>query len=287
MKRIIVFSMFFLAVLLWMGLTIRTSSSTTLDPLKLIRQMHDSTEKIKNMRFHLYAKEKIRDEYLEADSDIKLQLNPKKIYFKNPKKGIEILFREGEHNNQALVYPNMFPYASIYLDPVGSLIRKNQHYTIHELGYKFISRTIKSILKKDPENMVKYIHYSGKQARAGESCHVVTYENENFSYHDYVVGQNENVSLLAGRNFLSDYMIREKNNLNGFYGYIKAGKIIRLPNSYCKKAVLFLNDKNLLPVAIDVYDENGLWESYVYSSVQINGQLEDSEFTRNYPGYRF
>ena len=242
-KRVFIFYSAFVFGFLCLGFTLVKEKLFSPDPLKLIRQMNDSTEKIKQMRFHLYAKEKIGKEYLEADSDIKLQLQPRKVYFKNPKKGIEILFREGEHNNQALVYPNMFPYTSIYLDPVGNLIRKNQHYTIHELGYRFIARTIKSILKKDPENTVKFMHYEGKQTRAGILCYVISYDNEKFSYQDYIVGKQENVSLLAGRNFLSDYMIREKNNLNGFYGYIKPGKVIRLPNSYCKKAVLYIDEK--------------------------------------------
>ena len=285
-KRIILFSLMIVVLLHW-SWQIRNSITSSTDPIRIINQMHDSIAKIHSMRFHLYAKEKIGDTYLEAESDIKLSLNPKKIYFKNPQKKIEILFKEGQHENSALVYPNMFPYTSLYLDPTGSLMRKNQHYTIHELGYHFISRTIKSIVKKDPDNTIKNMHYSGKQNKAGINCLVITYQNEKFAYYDHVAGAQENVSLLAGKNLLSDYMIRNKNNLHSFYGYLKPGKIIRLPNAYCKKAVLYLNEKNFLPVAIDVYDENGLWESYIYSQVKINEPISETEFDRKNPAYRF
>lgn len=258
-----------------------------LTALELIKGMADSVEKIRTMRFHLKSLERINDKFLSAESDIKLEVNPRRLYFRNPAKKLEILYRQGEHNNQALVKPHVFPYTALYLDPAGSLMRKNQHYTINELGFGFIAKTIKSIIVKDPENSAKNMSYLGVMNRAGQRCHMIMYENKQFGYFDYTVGKNESVSTIALKKFLSDYMIRNKNDLSSYYGDIKEGKVIRLPNNYCYKATLFISEKTLLPVAINIYDEKDLWESYEYSNVIVNNPIDQAEFTRSYKEYGF
>ena len=82
-------------------------------------------------------------------------------------------------------------------------------------------------------------------------------------------------------------MIRNKNQLTSYDGYIKEGKIIKLPNTYCAKATLFISEKTKLPVAVNLYDEKDLWESYEYSGAIINKPIPEAEFTRSYKDYHF
>ncbi len=248
--------------------------------------MADSVDKVKTLRCHIKALERIDGKFMSAESDIKLDVSPRKLYFRNPEKKLEILYREGEHDNQALVKPNSLP-TSIYLDPNGGLMRKNQHYTIQELGYGFISQTIKSIVVKEKGNIEKNLLYLGIVNKGGEPCHMIKYENKNFTYTDYTVGRNESVSTIAMTRYLSDYMIRYKNDLNSYYGSIKQGKVIKVPSTYCYKAIVFISEKSKLPVALNIYDEKDLWESYEYTRVVINKPFESTEFTRNYKDYHF
>jgi hypothetical protein len=255
--------------------------------MTLLRAMTDSIDKIKDMRFHLKSLERIGDKYLSADSDIKLAVNPRKMYFINPSKKLEILYRSGEHGENALVKPHVFPYTSLYLDPNGSLMRKNQHYTVNELGFNFISKTIKSILVKDKEKTLKNMIYLGIVNKSGQPCHMIMYDNKEFVYFDYKVGKNESVSSIALKNYLSDFMIRSKNELHSYYGDVKEGKVLKLPSNYCRKATIFISEKTLLPVALNIYDENDLWESYEYSNVKVNTGITPEEFTRGFKDYHF
>jgi hypothetical protein len=214
-------------------------------------------------------------------------MSPRKLFFLNPEKKLEVLFNEGIHNNDALVKPHVFPYTSLWLDPNGSLMRKNQHYTIHELGFQFIARTMKSILLRDGEKALKNLKYGGLVKKFGEDCHMVLYENPEFAYYNYTIAKGESVSSIAAKKFLSDYMIRYKNKLHSYFGSIKEGKIIQLPNNYCKKAIIFISDKARMPVAIQLFDESELWESYEHTKIIINQGITSEEFSRKYKDYHF
>ena len=116
---------------------------------------------------------------------------------------------------------------------------------------------------------------------------MIMYDNPDFAYYDYTVGKNESVAIIAAKKLLSDYMIRLKNDLHSYFGLVKEGKVIKLPNNYCKKATLFISEKTKMPVALNLYDEKELWESYEHSNIIINGQIDPAEFTRGYKDYHF
>jgi hypothetical protein len=253
----------------------------------LVKDMADSVDKMKTLRCHIKAVEKVGATYVSAESDIKLNTSPKKLYFKNSTKKIELLYLEGQHSNNALVKPPGFPFTALYLDPNGTLMRKSQHYTIHELGFAFIARTMKSILLRDGDKALKNLSYLGIVKKNGENCHMIMYENKEFGYYDYVVGKSESVALISAKKYLSDYMIRYKNNLHSYYGTIKEGTVMKLPNNYCGKATLFISEKTKMPVAINLYDDKELWESYEYSTIIINKSIPQEEFSRTYKDYHF
>ncbi|MBC7862481.1 MAG: hypothetical protein IAF38_05855, partial [Bacteroidia bacterium] len=75
-----------------------------------IREMTDSIAKIKTLRCHIKAMERVNDKFSSAESDIKFEAAPRKLYFKNSIKKIEILYLDGQHKNNALVKPHVFPY---------------------------------------------------------------------------------------------------------------------------------------------------------------------------------
>jgi outer membrane lipoprotein-sorting protein len=43
----------------------------------------------------------------------------------------------------------------------------------------------------------------------------------------------------------------------------------------------------MLPVYIKAYDDKGLYESYEFSNLEINGVISPAEFTKGYKGYKF
>ncbi len=248
--------------------------------------MYDSIKNVKTLRTKVAALERIDKKFSSANSEYLVQTSPRKVYFINRSKKLEILYNTELYGRKALVKPNVFPYMTISLDPTGNIMRKNQHYSIHELGYTFIGNSIALTLSKDKDGLNNFT-YHGKSHKNGYTCYLLEYENKNYAYTDYKVAEKETASSVAAKLCVNDYLLRDKNDLLNDFGYLRKGRILKVPTLYCKKAVLFIDEKLLLPVAISLYDDTGLFESYEYSSVEINKPFKDSDFNRDNKNYGF
>lgn len=249
--------------------------------------MMDSVKKITYLRFSMTAIERVEHGFAKANSKVKMQISPKKSYLINPEKKLEVLYNEGLLRGKCLVKPHVFPYLTLTLDPRGNLMRKNQHFTMHELGFDYTVKTIAMALSKEKEQIVNHLNYVGKVEKNKMMCYLFVYENTSFSYFDYVVQAKETVASIANKFIVSDYMLRCKNDLYDDYGYLKVGSTIKIPNFYCKKAVFYVDEKNKLPISVSIYDDVGLFENYDYYDLEINKPIPGAEFQRDYKDYRF
>jgi hypothetical protein len=270
--------------ILFLGASFR--NKTDVKPAKILHQMYDSIKSIRTLRQTVSAIERIDKKYTTAGSEIKLQMHPRKVYYHNKGKKLEILYNSETSAHKALVKPHVFPYMAITLDPTGNIMRKNQHYTIHELGYDFIGKSIALTINKDKEGLSNFT-YHGKVVKNGYHCYFLEYENKNYTYTTYTVGEKETASLIAYKLCVNDYLLRYKNDLLNDFGYLKKGTVLKVPTLYCKKAVLYIDDKLFLPVSISIYDDIGLFESYEYTNIEINKPIKPEEFNRDYKGYGF
>lgn len=259
------------------------NNKTETTPLKVIIAMLDSIKKIKSYEFSLKAMERVeKGEYLSAESYVKLNVNPKALYFRNEKKKISVMYVEGTNQNKALVKAKALMNNTVSLDPYGNMMRKNQHYTIHELGYDFFAKTITTALLKDRENISKNLKFIPKKNIQGKTCIGLIFDDPKFTYTKYTVQKNEDVSSIAAKFNVSEYLLRLKNDLHSFYGNIKVGKVIEIPSNYCKNILLYLDEKTLLPVTISIYDDTGLFENYEYFNVKTNKKFGAEDFGKFY-----
>ncbi len=244
--------------------------------------MLDSIRTIKTLHFGIKALERVEDGYSSAESDVKINTRPYMIYFRNEKKKISILWKEGSNENQALVKAKLLLGMSVSLDPRGGMMRKNQHHTIFELGFSYFARMMNQALQKEKENLAKALIYLGKKKFLEHNCHMLVYEDKNYGWTTYKCGKGETVSAIADKLAVSDYAIRTRNRLYSFFGFLKEGAILKVPNNYCKKIVLYLDEKSMLPLGISNYDEVGLFESYEYLKVEKNRKLGNEDFQQFY-----
>ncbi|MBI2722315.1 MAG: DUF1571 domain-containing protein [Bacteroidetes bacterium] len=254
--------------------------------LKVLQQMNDSIKAIKWVRAHIASLERVETTFKTSNSEIKLQTHPRRLYFKNATQKIEVLYNWGVLNNKALVKINSFPYVTLQLDPTGNLMRKNQHYTIHELGFEFVGESIARAISKDKDGLTNF-KYHGKVLKNGYNCHLIEYENKNYAYVDYTVGEKETAGSIASKLVVNEYLLRYKNELLNDYGYLKKGMILKVPTLFCKKATLFVDDKMLVPVVVSLSDDIGIFENYEFSKIEIDKPIKGEEFSRNYKDYNF
>ncbi|MDO8999981.1 MAG: DUF1571 domain-containing protein [Bacteroidota bacterium] len=277
-----------LIISLFSALLIGFSFRTPIDikPAMILHQMYDSIQNIKTLRVKVSSVERLEENFSSANSEYKVQTRPRKLYFRNPDKKLEVLFNTELYGRKALVKPHVFPYFTISLDPTGNIMRKNQHYSINELGYTFIGNSIALTISKD-KNGLNNFTYLGKANKNGYSCYFLQYENKNYAYIDYVVCEKETATSIAYKLNVNDYLLRHKNDLLNDFGYLKKGTTLKVPTLYCKKANLFIDDHLMVPISLSLYDDKGLFESYDFSNVQINKPFLEDEFNRDNKNYGF
>ena len=249
--------------------------------------MFEAIQAVQNVRYTLIITERVKGQTHTAVSDIKLNTNPRKLYLKNPKKGTEILWVQGENKNECLVYPNGFPYATLNLSPLGDIMRKNQHHTIHDLGFGYIAKTTKSSIFKSGLAPDKIFTYIGDIVWDNTDCYKLFASYSNFKIFSYKVEKGETISSIANEFNCGEYRILERNEWITDYNQNIEGKTILIPNNYANKTLLYINKKSNLPVFLKVYDDLGFYEGYEYHNLIVNGGIDAEEFTKGYKGYKF
>jgi outer membrane lipoprotein-sorting protein len=273
-----------LLILLFAG---ADNSPKTLSCREIIEHMLDSIKIIKTQRYNVKSTERVGEHLLFAESGIKIDSNPKKIYFHSPKKGIEVLWVQGQNNNEALVHSSSIPLMNFNLDPYGSIMRKDQHHTIFDLGFQYIGLTIANTIVKTPKDFDKHFLYAGSINFENHDCHQIVINYPEYKYIEYTTGKGETVTSIAQKLNTSDFKIRYINDLSSYFETIKTGKKLLIPTPYSNKGIVYIDKKTCLPLSIKIYDENGLFESYEFSSVVINKPFLEKEFSKSFKGYGF
>lgn len=249
--------------------------------------MLETINQVKTARYHLYSVERIEDKVLTAHSDIKLQMSPRKLYFKNSVKGIEVLYVEGTMNGEALINPNAFPFVNLRLDPFKSIMRNNQHHTIFELGFAHIGKIIGTSIHKHQKDFDQTFFLLPDVEFNNRPCYKVFSKVKDFKYIPYVVQKGETARSIAEKFAIGEYRIFQNNPNLHYTDPIKAGRKIMIPNFYAEKTIIYIDKLLMLPVYIIAYDDLGLYESYEFSHLDINPVIPAAEFTKDWKAYNF
>ncbi len=244
-----------------------------------------AVEKIQTLKFHLKSNERINGKLISTESQVKMNASPRKIYIYL--KGQELLWLEGKNNGNTLVSPAGFPYMNLNLDPMGTLMRENQHHTINEIGFDYFTDIIKNSISLSGEKFDDFFKCVGTITWDSHDCYFITAEYPYFKYEDYIVQKGETLVTIAKKFTVSDYMLLEINDKVKGYHDISPGQKIKVPNVYGNKMILYIDKELFIPRVIKVYDEKGLFESYEHHDLQVNSKIADEEFTKEYKGYKF
>lgn len=252
---------------------------------EIVNDLLASVGKIKTLRYNLQCNERINGKMQHTESKVKMQVSPRKLYLLL--NGPEILWLQGVNDGEALVNPDAFPYMNLNLDPYGSLMRKDQHHTIHEMGMEYTAEILKDGIRRAGDKLEKYFVILGEEKYNGRPCYKLSIAFPDFEWHPYTIKNGENITSIARKLNVSEYMILEKNPLATWYDDVKAGQIIQVPDAYGKLTLLLIDKEFLLPVSEKVFDDIGLFETYEYYNLQVNPPIAPEEFTKEYKEYHF
>ncbi|HXH18800.1 MAG TPA: DUF1571 domain-containing protein [Chitinophagales bacterium] len=228
-----------------------------------------------------------------TEMDVKMSVAPFKIYAltkSDPNKGVEVLLVSGQWENKALVNPgNWLP--NVKLSPYGERMRENQHHTLYDSGFGLLSGIIRNAIKRadseKPGQFETLFRYEGDVTWEGRQCYKVTIDDPTFTYVDYTVQPGDDADKIAKRNFICGYLILEKNPAVKDWESLKPGMKIKIPTSYAKKTILYIDKQTYLPIVQTMYDEAGQFEKYEFHNLKVNPVFKDIEFTPDFEGYNF
>jgi len=253
---------------------------------ELIFKMIKSIDAVERFKYSLKITERGKKGFNHYESSVKLCRSPRKLYVYI--KGIELIWVNGWNGNKAYVKPNSFPYINLSLDPLGSLMRQDQHHTINEMGFDYFASIVEYMALKVGDRFDQYFKLEGEERYNNRPCYKITITNKDYAYENYTVGDQESITTIARKLHISEYKILEVNpKLNDYFDILKKGQVLKVPNAYAKDVVLYIDQLYNLPIGVKVSDDKGLFEQYDYFFLQVNPKIDDAEFTTGYKDYKF
>jgi len=270
------------------------ANQPTVNTKAVVTTMLGSIDKIKTLSYSMKGWERLKDgkqQYSEIDA--KVQVSPQKIYIYSkaePNKDVEILYNEELYGKKAYVNAGkMIP--NLKLDPFSGRMRDKQHHTILNTGFTTFSGIINDALKRQqkemPDAFEKYCNYEGDITWNGLNCYKITITDPTFAYIDYVVKEGDDIEKLERTRYVCGHLIIEKNPHVKDFWSLKPGMKIKIPTSYAKKTLLYVDKATHIPVVQIMSDEVGQFEKYEFYNVKINPVFKANEFSGDFEGYKF
>jgi outer membrane lipoprotein-sorting protein len=255
---------------------------------QLLDKMYASMSNAKNYSYEMYSKERFGTKYFERDMLFRINETPKKVYAKDLKDGVEILYAKGWNSDKAYINPNGFPWTNVSFSVYNGRVRADNHHLVTTAGFAFtkrlLQRTEATILKKG-KKIEEFFSITGETEFDGRTCYKFNMEYKDFAVVDYTVPKDIDLEALALDLDVPEYWVKERNKLE--YGIVKAGKVLKVPTSYAKKVIFYIDKKTFLPIAQLLYDDQGLYEKYEYRKMTINFTPAKGEWTDDCSSYGF
>ncbi len=261
------------------------------DPLgsDIIREMFKKSATIKTITYTMRKQERFNGKLITQQSLSKVNYNPLRVYIKQqyPKEGLEVLYIHGHNNNNALVNTNGFPWINLSLDPMGSIMRENQHHTIYESGYSHMVSILEHLTTKYGKESDGFMKNEGTILWNNRPCWHIVFTNPHFKYYKHTIKAGENLLTISAKAKLSEHMILELNKSLKNYTDVTPGQVIVAPNDYSPKLELYIDKEWKMPLLMKIFDEKGLYENYEYKNIIINPVYSAKEFDKTNPEYNF
>ena len=257
---------------------------------EIIAKVIDSIDAHNQLEFEMFRSERNeKNEFVDGKFYAKMNNNPFKIYVKNekPKKGAEILYVEGKNDNKILINPNTFPYISMSLSSESNLLLAGGHHYIKQAGFSQMSKTFKLYKEKYGDHFLEMIDYKGIFNWNNKKCYKIRIEYEDYQPINYYAKKGETLYEICENKLINIAKIKELNPALDISKKLTDNQEIIITNHYFKILVLYIDLENYFPIYQLVYDENGLYEKYIYTKLVINKLIKNEEFNRDYKDYNF
>jgi len=271
-----------LAVFVNMGMTIITPAAQT---RQIINSMVAAIAKHQGVSFIMDATERIvgkPKENNQIEMYTRVNINPLKIYakvLKDPNKGTQLLYVTGQHDNKIRVKSGWLPILS--LSPTSGLLTKNQHHTLLTSGFSIVNKIVIDGIKRADarggfDSVFKYV---GNVQYHGKNCYKIVIEDPTYAYTTAVGQKGENVVAFSRRLLIPEYEVMDLNDKS--LDDDVSGKTLKVPTSWAKKTVLYIDMGTNFPIYQEMSDERGVFEKYEYTDLVVNPVFKADDFSES------
>lgn len=258
----------------------------------IINKMINAIDLYKGVVYTMRSEERITGQKELRDGNIftKLMVNPHKIYMRmvtDPNKGTEVLFVDGERNNKALVNPGKF-LPTVTLVPTSGLLTHDQHHTLLSAGFGLVSKIIGAAIKRADEQkrFDEVFKYVGDVNWNNRNCYKLVIEDPTWAITTYKAVKGDNMQTVFNKLLIPEYSLTELDGIKSFDEDL-GGKTLKVPTSYAKKTVFYVDKETNLPIFQEMSDDRGVFERYSFTGVQVNPPFKADEFTKGFSEYKF
>lgn len=272
-------------------LSLAIGAKAQINASTLISLMNEYTSKPFNYEYTMITSERLLSGkgYHNGKSFNRLQMPNFNIYLKilaSPNEGTEIIFNKAKYGDVCVINAGKL-IPNLNLSPFGKILRKDQHHTIYESGFKYSVDLLKWVnAKMGNEAFNKFAKVESDITYAGKLCYRITMEDANFKYEKYTGKAGETLYSIAANKKVSEFLIVYHNKLGSYDANI-VGKTIEIPSSFAKKAIIYVDKKTYHPLGIEMQDELGMFEKYEFTSVNYAAKFNSNEFTKDCDLYGF
>ena len=263
-------------LLLWLGsVSAQSCTDLQISAELLLENVIQACKSVHQADFTMFMEERIQADWYQSEIEVQLITAPLdiKITGVSPDEGVKVFYREGHNNNKAIVKPNGFPWVNVSLNPFSNLMRKNKHHTILSIGFQSSAAILENVLLQNLREESFTLSCNGVVSEEGQTYYQLIIEDPGFTYEKYRFTQSINLINFAAENALHEYLIREHNDVK-FSFEPKAGTEIEIPSSYAKRIELLIDMKTYLPIIQKIYDDQGLFEVYRFSNLEVKKSKE-------------
>lgn len=245
-------------------------------------KMQSAIAQTQTCSFNLKTFENHKNRQTISEFVVKVNAHPYKVflYCINPNPGVKALLCKGVNDDKTIVHPGSFPYFNISLSPYNSLLRKNHHFTMWEMGFNYIKELFDGYVKKDSIMFMQSLHILPDVTFDKKQCVQLEIVPPAFYFTNYVVKEGEDLTSVSKKLLLNDNMILERNPQLSCMTDVKAGSVIKVPNVFAKRIVLYLDKNTFLPIVQEMYDDNGRFIRVEMTSMVLNPKFDVNEFSK-------
>lgn len=265
------------------------SSIDTMSCETAISHMFNAIQSLNSARFKLVSTERIDNELHVSSAIGIIQYSPRKLFFRSfdndDELAFEIIYIEGENNNNALISPNGFPYFNLNLNPLGSTIRNNRHLSILDAGGVYLVDMIKIGMELYAETGT--LSERLKITKISDTHTKLIINNTDYRFTTYKIQKGETIRDICYKLGVPEYKILEINESVSDFDDIREGQVITVPTVYATKFELIIRNDDYIPTLVKIYDDKGLFATYEYKFFETNATVNEQTFSRDNPAYTF